>query len=215
MTDVAKFNNQSLGEEIANSISHGVGSALSIAGTVCLIVYACFTNDAMGVVGATLYGASLILLYMSSTLYHALTNKTAKKVFQVFDHCSIFLLIVGTYIPICFTKLRGPLGWVLFGVNMGCAVLGIVLNAIDIKRWHKLSLVLYIIMGWSVIMAIKPVIEAFSLSQMVFLIIGGICYTGGIVFYVNKKVKFFHFIWHIFVLMGSVFHYFFVLFECF
>lgn len=215
MTDVKKFNNQSFGEELANSISHGVGSALAIAGTVCLIVYACFTSDAMGIVGAALYGASLILLYMASTLYHAFTNKRVKRVFQVFDHCSIFILIVGTYIPICFTALRGTLGWILFGINMGCAVLGIVLNAIDLHRWHKLSLVLYVIMGWSIAMAVKPVIEIFTLRQMLFLIIGGICYTAGIIFYVNKKVKYFHFVWHIFVLMGSVFHYFFVLLECY
>ncbi len=206
---------QSLGEEIANSVSHGVGAGLSIAATVVLIIRACFTSDALGIVGAALYGASLIILYCASTLYHSLTNPTAKGVFRIFDHCSIFILILGTYIPICFTALRGAMGWTLFGINAGCTVLGVVFNSIDLEKWSKLSLVLYLFMGWSFVMAIKPVMYAFELKQLVFLIIGGLCYTVGIIFYKLSNIKYFHYIWHLFVLAGSVFQFFFVFFECY
>ena len=142
--EIAKFNNQCLGEEIANSISHGVGTLLAIAGTAVAIVYACFHGDAMSIVAAALYGMGLIVLYLSSTLYHSLTNIKAKKVFQVFDHCSIFLLILCSYIPVSLSLIRGALGWVLFGINAFCAVLGIVLNSISVKKFQKISMVLYI-----------------------------------------------------------------------
>lgn len=203
---------QSLGEEIANSISHGVGTFLSIAGMVILIVMA-VKNDmgAIAVVSATLYGTGLILLYTFSSLYHSLTNQKAKKVFRIFDHCSIFLLILSSYIPITLVVIRGALGWTMFGITTFCAVLGVVLNSINLERWDKLSQVLYIVMGWSALMIIKPLYDALNLREMVFLILGGISYTAGIVFYKNKKLKYMHFIWHIFVLAGSVLHYFLIL----
>ncbi len=210
--EIAKFNNQSLGEEIANSISHGVGTLLSIAGTVIAIVYSCFHGDAMSIVCAALYGAGLILLYSSSTLYHALTNITAKRVFQIFDHCSIFILILSSYIPICLAYLRGAVGWTLFGINAFCTVVGVVLNAINMKRWQKLSMVLYLIMGWSVIAVFRPVFSTMPTIGTLFFIIGGLCYTLGIIFYAIKKVRYMHYVWHLFVLAGSIFHYFPILF---
>ena len=206
---------QTLGEEIANAVSHGVGSLLAIAACVIVIVRAAFHSTAMGIVSACIYGASLVILYTFSSLYHSLTNRKAKSVFRIFDHCSIFLLIVGTYTPICLWMLKGALGWVLFGINAFCSVLGIVLNSINLKKFQKLSMVLYILMGWSVIMSIKNVIAIIPFAGMMFLLIGGLLYTFVIIFYKMKRIKYMHFIWHLFVLGGSIVHYFFILFYCF
>ncbi len=206
------YNTQSLGEEIANAVSHGVGSLLAIAATVLVIVFAAVKSDAMSVVAVSLYGSSLIILYTFSSLYHSLTNFTAKRVFQIFDHCSIFILILGTYTPICLNLLRGAQGWTLFGINAFCTVVGIVLNSINLDRWHKLSLVLYVIMGWSVVASMKTVISLTPKNGLIFLFSGGIAYTVGIVFYKLKNVKYMHFVWHLFVLAGSILHYFFILF---
>lgn len=210
--EIAKFNNQSMGEEIANAISHGVGTLLAIAGTVIAIVYACIYGDATSIVSASLYGAGLILLYLSSTLYHSLTNIKAKRVFQVFDHCTIFILILSSYIPISLSLLRGALGWTLFGINAFCTVLGVVLNAVDMKRWQKLSMVLYIVMGWSVVAACYPVIKSVPPTGLALLVGGGIAYTGGVFFYKMKHPRYMHSVWHLFVLAGSVLHFFFILF---
>ena len=210
--EIAKFNNQCLGEEIANSISHGVGTLLAIAGTAVAIVYACFHGDAMSIVAAALYGMGLIVLYLSSTLYHSLTNIKAKKVFQVFDHCSIFLLILCSYIPVSLSLIRGALGWVLFGINAFCAVLGIVLNSISVKKFQKISMVLYILMGWSVVFVAFPVLTKIPLNGIVLLLSGGLCYTGGIIFFAMKKPRYMHSVWHLFVLAGSILQYFAFLF---
>lgn len=209
------YDTQTLGEEIANAISHGVGSLLSVAAMVVLIVTAAFTSDAMGVVGACIYGSSLIILYTFSSLYHSLTNFKAKYVFQILDHCSIFLLILGTYTPICFTILRGPLGWTLFGINAFCTVVGVVFNAINVKRWHKASLYLYVIMGWSVLLGIKSVVASLPQPGLVLLVSGGLAYTLGIIFFKMRKVKYMHFVWHLFVLAGSILQYFCILFYCY
>lgn len=206
---------QTLGEEIANAVSHGVGSLLAIAACVILIVRSAFHSTAIGVVSASIYGASLIILYTFSSLYHSLTNRKAKSVFRIFDHCSIFFLILGTYTPICLWMLKGALGWTLFGINAFCTALGIVLNSINLKKFQKISMVLYILMGWSVIVSIKNVIAIIPFSGMMFLLIGGLLYTFGIIFYKMKNVKYMHFIWHLFVLGGSIVHYFFVLFYCY
>ncbi len=206
---------QTMGEEIANSISHGVGAALAVAGTVIAIVYACIYGDTMSIVSAALYGASLIILYMASTLYHSITNKTAKKVFQIFDHCSIFILILGSYIPICLCLLRGALGWTFFGINMACTVVGVVLNAIDMKKFKTFSMIAYIIMGWSVVLFWRPFMNKIDINGMYLLLAGGIAYTVGVIFYKLKNIKYMHYIWHLCVLAGSVFHFFCMLFYVF
>lgn len=200
-----------LGEEIFNSVSHGVGSLLSVAGTAVLIVLAAIHGGAWEVVSAAIYGASLIILYTMSTLYHALTNRRAKSFFRIMDHDTIFFLIAGTYTPITLIPLRGAVGWVLFGVIWGAAVLGIVMNSIDLEKFRKPSIVCYALMGWAVIFAIKPMLRECTPLSLWFLLIGGICYTGGIVFYIIKSKKYFHSIWHIFTVAGSVFHYFSIL----
>jgi hemolysin III len=208
-TDITK--RYTLGEEIFNSVTHGVGGLLSIAGTAVLIVFAAIYSDAWGVVSCAIYGASLIILYTMSTLYHAITNRRAKTFFRIMDHNTIFFLIAGTYTPITLVALRGALGWVLFGVVWGAAVIGIVLNSIDLEKFRKPSVVCYIAMGWVVLFAIKPMIENVTPLSLWFLLIGGICYTAGIAFYAAKSHKYFHSIWHIFTVAGSVFHYFSIL----
>lgn len=203
---------QSMGEEIANAITHGVGTLLAIAGCVIAIVYAAAFGDARSVVSAALYGSGLIILYLFSTLYHSLTNPRAKKVFRVFDHCSIFILILSSYIPISLSLLRGALGWTLFGINAGCTVLGIVFNSINLEKWKGISLVLYIIMGWSVVFVCSPVFAAVPTAGIALLVAGGLAYTVGVIFYKLTKYKYMHSIWHLFVLAGSVLHFFFILF---
>lgn len=200
-----------LGEEIFNSVTHGVGGLLSIAGTAVLVVMAAIHSDAWAVVSSAVYGASLIILYTMSTLYHAITNRRAKAFFRIMDHNTIFFLIAGTYTPITLVALRGALGWVLFGIVWGAAALGIVLNSIDLEKFRKPSVVCYILMGWVIIIAIKPMIEHVPFLSLLFLVIGGVFYTVGIIFYAIKKIRYFHSIWHIFTVAGSVFQYFSIL----
>lgn len=197
-----------LGEEIFNSVTHGVGSLLSIAGTVVLIVFSAINSDAFAVVSSAVYGASLIILYTMSTLYHSITNEKAKKFFRIMDHNTIFFLISGTYTPYTLAVLRSPLGWVLFGVVWGAAAIGIVLNSIDLEKFSKISVVCYIAMGWVIIIAVKPLMSSMPFISFALLVAGGIFYTIGVIFYAIKKVKYFHSVWHIFTVIGSALHYF-------
>lgn len=212
MTNVENFNDQSMGEEIANAISHGMGALLAVAGTAVLVVAACLRGRPVDVVSCSIYGFSLVFLYLMSTLYHAMARPGVKRVFQVFDHCSIFILILGSYAPICLSLLGGRLGWALFGANCLFAALGVTANAISVRRWHKLSLVLYLLMGWSVVLLIKPLLHRVALPGFFLLLGGGLCYTVGVLFYNAARPRFMHSVWHLFVLGGSALHYFFVLF---
>jgi hemolysin III len=187
---------------------------LAIAGTPVLIVYAALHGDALSVVSASLYGASMILLYLFSTLYHSITNKSGKRVLQVFDHCSIFILILGTYIPVTLGLIRGWLGWTLFGINAAVALIGIVLNAVSVQKFHKFSLLLYLLSGWSVLPAIKPLLSLITPGGFALVLAGGLFYTVGVWFYRREEVRYMHLVWHLFVLAGSICHYFFVLFYC-
>ena len=198
-----------LGEEITNSITHGVGAGMAIAGMVVLLVQ---SNDVWQVVSSAIYGASMIFLFLMSCLYHALTNPTAKKVFRVFDPTSIFFLIAGTYTPFTLVTLRGWVGWTVFGVVWGVAVVGIVLNSISVERFKKISMVGYIASGWCVIAAIVPLVRRMALPGVILLILGGVFYTAGVLFYRKKGVRFMHAFWHFFVLAGAVLHYFCILF---
>ena len=178
-----------LGEEIFSSVTHGVGSLLSVAGTVVLIVFAAIYSDAWSVVGCAVFGASLIILYCMSTLYHAITNPRAKSFFRIMDHNTIFFLIAGTYTPITISILRGTIGWVLFGIVWGAAVIGIVLNSIDLEKFRKPSVVCYIAMGWVIIIAIRPLLRVMNAWSLWLLVGGGVFYTVGVIFYAIKKVK--------------------------
>lgn len=200
-----------LGEEIFSSVSHGVGACLSIAGTVVLLVFSVIYGNAMAVVSSAIYGASLIILYTMSTLYHSFTNEKLKHFFQIMDHNTIFLLIAGTYTPITLYILGGVTGWILFSVVWVASIIGITLNSINMEKAKLPSLICYIATGWVIIFAIKPLIAKVPFISALFLVLGGVIYTVGVVFYVIKKVKYFHPIWHIFTVLGSAFHYFSIL----
>ena len=202
---------QSVGEEVANAVSHGIGALLAMAGSAVLIVNASMTSDVMGIVSASVYSFCLVFLYVISTLYHSFLEGKTKNVFQILDHCSIFMLILGTYTPVCLSLIKGKMGWILFGVNLFITVAGIIGNAISIKDFKKLSLVLYIVMGWSILAAIKPTITSLGTEGFLFMLIGGLMYSLGIVFYKLKRLKYSHFIWHLFVLAGSILQYFSIL----
>lgn len=203
---------QSPGEEIANSITHGIGAALSVAALVLLVVYASLYGDVWRVVSLSIYGATLIILYLASTLYHSFTRPGLKKFFQILDHSSIFLLIAGTYTPVTLVPMRGPWGWTLFGVIWALAILGIVSKVFLIEKYKILSVLLYVCMGWLIVIAIKPMIQMVPRGFIVWLVIGGVSYTLGIVFYAIKRVPYFHAVWHLFVLGGSISHFFGMLF---
>lgn len=200
-----------LGEEIFNAVSHGTGGLLAIAGTVVLIVLCAIYANVWAVVSACIYGASLIILYTMSTLYHAITHERAKRFFRIMDHNTIFFLIAGTYTPFTLVSLHGKTGWILFGVVWGAAALGITLNSVNLEKYRKPSIVCYIAMGWVILFAIKPMLDAVPKMSMIFLLVGGILYTVGIIFYAIKKFKYFHSVWHLFTVAGSIFHYFSVL----
>lgn len=208
---MSKKRKYSLGEEIFNSVSHGIGAALSIAGTVILIVISALNTNAWGIVSSCIYGASLIILYTMSTLYHSFTNEKAKGFFRIMDHNTIFLLIAGTYTPITLYFLGGAVGWILFGIVWGAAVFGIVMNSINLEKARIPSIFCYVAMGWVIIFAIKPLIASMPKISLVFLVFGGVLYTLGIIFYAIKRVKYFHSVWHLFTIAGSVFHYFAIL----
>lgn len=196
-----------LGVEIANAVTHGIGVLLAIFALVFLIVQ----SDERSVVGFVIYGVSLIILYLASTLYHSLVFTRARNLFRKFDHMAIFLLIAGTYTPFCLTALNGWLGWLMLGAVWGFAVLGIVLKSLFTGRYEWLSVSMYILTGWMVIFAIKPIYETLSVSGFAFLVAGGLSYTIGTFFYVNTRIPYSHSIWHLWVLGGSVLHFFSVL----
>lgn len=204
----------SVGEEVLNAVSHGVGTLLAVFGTVLLILRANAYGNRMNVVSVAIFGGSMILLYLISCLYHALPPSRGKQVFQVLDHCSIFLLILGTYTPICLITVGGPFGLTIFGVNLACGLLGIVLNAISLKRWKKVSMVLYIVMGWLGVLAIPVILRNMSLMGFLLLLFGGIAYTVGVFFYRQKEKPYRHGIWHFFVLAGTVLQFFTVYTNC-
>jgi len=199
---------QSLGEEIANSITHGTGVGLSIAALVILVVFAAKRSDAFKVVSYSIYGATMIILYLSSTLYHAFPQPRVKKFFHILDHSSIFLLIAGTYTPVMIGTIRGGWGWALFGVVWALAILGINMKIFAMGKFKLFSTLIYVLMGWMVLIAINPIKEATNPAFLRWMLIGGISYTLGVVFYAWKKLPYHHPIWHLFVLGGSICHFF-------
>ncbi len=199
---------QSLGEEIANSITHGTGVGLSIAALVILVVFAARLGDAFKVVGFSIYGAMLILMFLSSTLYHAFHQPLVKRFFRILDHSTICLLIAGTYTPITIGVMRGGWGWTLFGLIWGFALLGINLQIFAMRKLKWLSIVMYIMMGLLVVIAIRPLMLKAPSGLVMWMLIGGACYLLGVIFYVWKKLPWHHPIWHLLVLGGAVCHFF-------
>lgn len=195
-------------EEIANAITHGLGALLSIAGLVLLVVFAAINGNAWHVVSFSIFGATLVNLYVASALYHSFTHQKTKHLFRKFDHMSIYLLIAGTYTPFCLVALNGWVGWTIFGIIWTCTILGIVLKSFHTGKSAKLSTALYIIMGWMGVLAIKPLYDAMSLNSFILLLVGGVFYTAGTYFFVKDNIPYFHSIWHLFVLGGSIAHFF-------
>lgn len=201
------------GEEIFNSITHGIGVLLSIAALVLLIVFAAIKGNAWHVVSFSIFGSTLVLLYLSSTLYHSFKKEKIKNLFAHFDHAAIFLLIAGTYTPFLLTAIRGTFGWVLFGIIWGVAVAGIVVRSIYLTRFRKLMVGLYLVMGWMFVVAIGPMMKNLPGTSLLFLLLGSIMYSIGVVFYVWRNLKYGHGIWHLFVLAGSIMHFFAVIYS--
>lgn len=194
-------------EELANVLTHGLGTALSIAALAVLVASAAMWGDVWRVVSFSIYGASLTLLYLFSTLYHGSTSPRRKRFFRLMDHAAIFLLIAGTYTPFTLVTLRGPWGWTLFGLTWGCAIVGVATTVffLNSPRWLVASM--YIAMGWLALVVVKPMFEALPVCGMALIGGGGLFYTGGVAFYVWQKLPFNHAIWHVFVLGGSVCHF--------
>ncbi len=200
-----------LGEEIANSISHGVGLVLALAATPILVMAALRYGSARNMVGVSVFAASMVALYLASTLYHALTHNRAKRVFRMFDHGAIFLLIAGTYTPFTLGVLRGPWGWTLLALIWTLAAIGLTMKAVFGARYNRLSVILYLVMGWLVVIAAPQVLRVMPLSGLAWLLAGGIAYTAGVGFYAAHRVRYAHFAWHLFVIAGTTCHFFAVL----
>ena len=197
---------QTAGEEIANTISHGLGALLALAGAIPLVTKAALTGSALRTASLTAYGVSLVLLYTASAVYHGVRAPRVKRVLRIMDHCSIFVLILGTYIPMSLLVVGGRTGWLLFLTNTTLAVIGITLNAIDLKRFDKVSMALYALMGWLIVVALRAIIQALPPLGLAILVGGGLAYTVGILFYKSQR-GYMHFVWHLFVLAGSVLQY--------
>lgn len=208
-----KIPKYTLGEELVSAISHGIGGLLSIAGLVLCVVYSAMHHNVYAVVSSAIYGSTSIILYIMSTLYHSLKVNNAKRVFRIIDHCSIFLLIAGTYTPYALVALPKALGWTIFGIEWGCAIIGIVLNSIDLKRFKKLSMALYLIMGWMIVISFGTLRKSIDASGIIMMLIAGSLYTIGAVFYgIGKKKKYMHSVFHMFVLAASILFFFSIFF---
>ena len=197
---------QTLAEEIVNSVTHGVGLLRALTVRPVLVAAAARRGDAANVVGASVFGATLILLYLASTLYHALPQNRAKRLFQLFDHVAIFLLIAGTYTPFTLGVLRGAWGWTLFGLIWGMAIFGVVLKAVRGTKCPRLSMGLYLAMGWLVLIAVRPVLANVPPLGLVWIAAGGVAYTSGVAFFAAERMRYNHCIWHLFVMAGSACH---------
>ncbi|MFY9553466.1 MAG: hemolysin III family protein [Blastocatellia bacterium] len=203
---------QSLIEELANGITHGIGLALSVVGFVVLELLAILRGDSWQIAGCTTFGVTLVLLYTASTLYHSLRSPRWKRVLKILDHTAIYLLIAGTYTPFTLVNLRGFWGWTLFALVWSLSIFGIVWKLFHVERFQIVSTLVYIAMGWLVVIAIKPVMSVVPLSGMAWLLAGGMFYTVGVLFFAWKRIPYNHAIWHVFVMAGSICHYFAVMF---
>ncbi len=194
-------------EEVMNAVTHGIGTLLAVAGLVLLTVLAYLHGDIWHIVSFSIYGTTLVLLYLASTLYHSFTNERVKRVFKILDHSAIYLLIAGTYTPFTLVPLHGVLGWTVFGVVWGLAVIGIVFKVFFTGRFKLVSTICYLGMGWFIVFAIKPLLATVPALGMSWLFVGGLFYSLGSIFYLWKKIPYNHAIWHLFVLAGSVSHF--------
>ena len=198
-------------EEIANSISHGLGLVLALVAVPVLVLSAMRAGDMRFLFGVSVFGATMVLLYLASTLYHSTTHEAAKQLFRLFDHTAIFLLIAGTYTPFALGVLRGPWGWSMLAAVWTLAIVGITLKIIARTRHSRISIVLYVLMGWLAVVATKPILELIPMPGILLILAGGIAYTAGLAFFAAHRIRYHHFIWHLFVIAGTICHYFAVL----
>ena len=203
-----------LGEEITNSISHGLGVLFGIVILILTIVMAAHNHNVVGIVASCIYGVSMIIMFLMSCLYHAMSPRIgAKKVFRVIDHCDIYVFIAGSYTPFCISLIGGVTGWTLFGIIWGCAILGVLLNSINLEKYKVISLILYLVMGWMVIISFGSLYAVLPTKGLMFLLAGGIIYTLGAVIYgIGSKVRYMHSVFHLFVLAGCILQSFSILF---
>jgi hemolysin III len=198
---------QAIQEELANSISHGVGAIVAIVAAVILIATAARRDDALGVLGASVFAATMVFVYFTSTIYHSLSRSRAKRIFKILDHSAIFLLIAGTYTPFMLGVLRGRLGWWLLAIVWTLAILGVVFTAVSRIRYPTICSLIYLGMGWLIVVAIRPLWTLMAPWGLVWLIAGGLAYTGGIVFFAADRIRFGHLVWHLCVIAGTACHY--------
>lgn len=199
---------RTLREEIANSLTHGLGIALAVVGLVLIVIFVAGSHDVWRIVSCSIYGVTLVMLYSASTLYHSFRNPRVKRWFRILDHACIYLLIAGTYTPFTLVTLRGPWGWSLFGVVWGLALCGLVFKLLFIDRFPIVSVTVYLLMGWMAVVAIKPMVDRLPATGLLWLVAGGLLYTIGVIFYANgNRIRYGHAIWHVFVLGGSICHY--------
>ncbi|MEN3042350.1 MAG: hemolysin III family protein [Fervidobacterium sp.] len=211
MRDFENNESYSIGEEIANSVTHGIGAILGIAGLVVLIVFGGLSKDPLKIISFAIYGASLIIMYLASTLYHSIQHKATKKILEIIDHSAIYLLIAGTYTPFTLIALKGKIGWIIFTIVWGLSIVGVVLKVFFVKKFMILSTIVYIALGWFIVFAFKPLVNSVSELTIWLLVLGGFSYTLGAIFYILRKLRYGHMIWHLFVLFGSILHFFAVL----
>ena len=194
-------------EERLNAVTHGIGTLLALAGLIILLMASLLHGDIWRLISSSIYGASLVLLYLASTLYHSFSNEKLKYIFKIFDHSAIYLLIAGTYTPFTLVLFRGTLGWTVFGVVWGLALIGVVFKLFFVNRFKLLSTICYIVMGWLMLLLIKPLVAALPTIGLCWLIGGGVLYTVGALFYLYRRIPYNHAIWHLFVLAGSAAHF--------
>ena len=198
-------------EERANAILHGAGLVMAIAALAIMMVFACLYGNVMHIVTFAVYGSTSVLLYLASTLYHSFPQGKMKDLFEILDHACIFIFIAGAYTPFTLVSIKGTLGWTLFGIIWGIGIVGIVFKIFFVKKFVVLSTLLYIAMGWMAVFAVKPLLASMSIPGLILLLAGGLSYTFGTIFYIWRKLKYHHAIWHLFVLGGSICHFFTVL----
>lgn len=194
-------------EERWNAITHGVGALLALVGCVLLVIWSCLRGEVWHIVSFSIYGVSLVLLYLASTLYHSFRREKLKHMFKIFDHAAIYLLIAGTYTPFTLVLLHGTLGWSVFVAVWTMAVIGIILQVFFVNRFKVVSTVCYVLMGWFIVMFIKPLVVTLPLVALCWLIVGGLFYTVGSLFYLRRWFPYHHAVWHVFVMAGSICHY--------
>lgn len=202
---------QTRAEEIGNATTHAMGALLSLIALTLLIVSASSQHDVLKLASGIVFGCTLLMMYLSSTLYHSMKNPRLKHLFRIIDHASIYLLIAGSYTPFMLVTLRGPWGWTLFTIIWSLACAGVVFKMFFVHRFELLSTLIYLLMGWMAVVAIKPIYQHLPIAGLECVVAGGLCYTVGVIFYVWERLKFSHVLWHLFVLAGSIFHFFAVL----